>query len=1047
MTSTDDNPWDFGSEGGYQPSQGPAERLGLTRIGPYEIEGEVARGGMGVVYRGRDVRLARPVAIKLLLAPGAGGLADRRVRRFAREAETLAALNHPGVLAVYDFGTLPDRKVPYLITEWLEGETLADRLRHEGTLPIAESLDLAETISRAVAYVHERGVLHRDLKPSNIVLAPRGPVVIDFGLAKRQDPEQSRLTQTGAMAGTTGYAAPEQFRDASSVDERADVYGLGATLYALLTGAPPGGHDEGGHLARLAASATGKFPLASELRAGIPGAVDALLARALAFDPEERISDAGALADALAALPAARSGLRSTLVIAIAGAVLTLGILAGGLASLGEGSPEPSVSPSESLPLGSREPASPPSPLGSPTADAGALEAALRDLIRVERDLEAAPIEAQALARLYQRGELATNAILEVAQTSAARWPAIRHLVTAGRFQEAKPLLDELARDPAFRARANLELAWIALTGSPKEVALRALGNAADVAGEGRDSDEIFARRLATILYRVQSLPVDRAAVRVYQNELRALLGEDIQTPWRQRTVWATCVFTAFFAPPRHQAAISAAWNDPGRTGPRLVLPKHSALVVWLLVIASGEQAVLSDDFTEVFDAHAPRIRAPAFHRAVAMDHAAAGSMGGLERALSRLERVSPGVLLRIRRACQGAAEGRGGRVLGNLRAASFSSAKRARLSWLRVRTEPRESRFGVWLQIPPETQRWSVRLVGAEVDFDLRLRRDGPPSSATGWQRSSLSMGRNEHVEGKGGGVYFLQIERSTPWPIPLELALELETCGPGDTLSVPADPWDLPIPAVSAPGVREAFLASRRHFAGGRIDQALAALDPHLDREPQTLFVRWSTLDLAARWETLNAEVREIATEPGPRGRLANWLEGRSYAFLSKLPEADRSLSRLTRSAPELIEAWALLAVVRVGQGKIEEAKETVAEARRRFPVAPALELLELAVAGRARREAFASRFRELQEHAQARRLVLGCLFFQRRGADTLVLLQGLPDDLKREPREVLSRVFANLSLGNRAEAIRLLKSVEEASLSPSLRAQFAGSLRELR
>src|SRR5690606_2307508 len=129
-----------------------------------------------------DDRLQRPVAVKLLLAPGARGLDDRRVRRFSREAQALAGLAHPGLLAVYDFGVLSPQQIPYMITEWLEGQSLEERLGAAGVLPVREAVDLSEAIARAMAHAHERGILHRDLKPSNVVLSPRGPVVIDFGL-------------------------------------------------------------------------------------------------------------------------------------------------------------------------------------------------------------------------------------------------------------------------------------------------------------------------------------------------------------------------------------------------------------------------------------------------------------------------------------------------------------------------------------------------------------------------------------------------------------------------------------------------------------------------------------------------------------------------------------------------------------------------------------------------------------------------------------------------------------------------------------------------
>jgi serine/threonine protein kinase len=1057
VSSTGSGGWDFGSGQGYQPSQGPADRLGLSRIGPYEIEGEVARGGMGVVYRGRDVRLGRPVAIKLLLAPGATGPDTPRVRRFSREAEALASLGHPGLLGVYDFGILPHPAVPYMITEWLEGQTLDQRLRQEGTMDVAEALDLAEAIARAVAHAHGRGVLHRDLKPSNVVLAPRGPVVIDFGLAKRQDLSQSRLTQTGAMAGTAGFAAPEQIRDASDVDERADVYGLGATLYAILTGFPPGGH-EGQNLQVLAANATGKFPLPSELRPEVPRAVDRLVARALALAPEDRLADAGEFADAVADLPSfdRRPALKRFLGLGLAVvALIGFGLLLGKTILVlrdkrpsGTGPSELNPSPSSPSP-GTQDPpplASPTRPPPSPLPP-GRVGELLGQLARLEGELLEAPVEVEALAGLYGRGEALAEEILAAAKTSRELWPVAQFYVTAGRVELANPLLRALAKDPSFSSRANLELAWLALTKQSTEGLRPALRRAsARELTSALDPDEALAARLAKVLHRVQSLGFNRSAASSVRIELAALLREGHESPWRIRSVWSACVFAAFMAPPDYRQLISEAWSPSRNSLAKLQLPKFATISAWHLGLANGREPTVVEELGDFFEAHAGRIPSSEFQLALANGYASAGSRGALERALARQSGLPSAARERLERQAGLMAEARGGVSAGEIRAASFRDPKRPVVEWLRVRCDPTQRLLGVWLVLPPEAQRWGVRLAGAEVDFDLRLRRDGPPSKSTGWSQTSLTMARNERLEARGGGLYFLQIERATPWPAALELALELHTPGPGAKLSLSRDPWEFKMSRIEIPGLREAFSNSRIAFKAGQIDQALSALDPFLDRSPQAKYVRWSLLDLAARWENLASDAKASMQDAGPRGQLAAWLFARCLAATNQVPHAQRTFTDLTRRAPEVLEAWTALIGVETGIRGAKGGQEVLAQAQARFPNAPVLDLLDLILKGRALNDAFAIRFRELQGHSEARRQALSLLFFAGRAPDALPLLEALPADLRDLPRSLIYRAYALLSVGRPGEARKLLESVDAATLSPQLQGQFQRALRSL-
>src|SRR5262245_33230126 len=210
-----------------------------SRLGPYEIVGLLGSGGMGEVYRARDPRLDREVAIKVL----PDGVADRQhLHRFEQEARAAGALNHPGVLAVYDVGT--DHGAPYVVSELLEGQTLRVHL-DGGPLPLHKAVDLALQIARGLGAAHDKGIVHRDLKPQNIFITEDGRAkILDFGLAKLTRPGRveeggvpgdTETTQPGTVMGTAGYMSPEQVRGLA-VDHRSDIFSFGAVLYEMLSG-------------------------------------------------------------------------------------------------------------------------------------------------------------------------------------------------------------------------------------------------------------------------------------------------------------------------------------------------------------------------------------------------------------------------------------------------------------------------------------------------------------------------------------------------------------------------------------------------------------------------------------------------------------------------------------------------------------------------------------------------------------------------------------------------------------------------------------------
>jgi serine/threonine protein kinase len=240
----------------------------------YTIEGTLGQGGMGAVLLATDTRLGRKVAIKRIL--GEAARSQTATQRFLTEAKAIAALNHPNVVQIHDYGQAKDG--PFLIMEYVDGGSLAERCK-AAALPLEEAVDLAYQLCNGLGKAHDAGIIHRDIKPANVLLSADGvPKLTDFGLAKAEASDHGQ-TMTGAVLGTLDFMPPEQRRDAAEVDERSDLWSLAATVYQMVTGRSP------------------KVIRLHEL----PPGLQAVMAKALEESKEDRFQSARDFRDALRA--------------------------------------------------------------------------------------------------------------------------------------------------------------------------------------------------------------------------------------------------------------------------------------------------------------------------------------------------------------------------------------------------------------------------------------------------------------------------------------------------------------------------------------------------------------------------------------------------------------------------------------------------------------------------------------------------------------------------------------------------------------------------
>lgn len=268
-------------------------------IGRYEILEEIGRGAMGVVYKARDPQIDRVVAIKTISLFDLEADDEQEYReRFQQEARTAGRLSHPGIVAVFDVGSDPETKTPYIVMEYVAGHSLTRLVADDhGKLPLLPALQLVEEVAEALHYAHGEGVIHRDIKPANILLTPEGRAKLaDFGIARM---DQSHLTLPGRLMGSPAYMAPEQMKG-EATDGRSDLFALGVVLYRLSTGYRP---FQGNSTATVCYKLLRQDPLPpSALNSELPPALDDLLNKAMAKDPAQRFQTGEEMALAIRAL-------------------------------------------------------------------------------------------------------------------------------------------------------------------------------------------------------------------------------------------------------------------------------------------------------------------------------------------------------------------------------------------------------------------------------------------------------------------------------------------------------------------------------------------------------------------------------------------------------------------------------------------------------------------------------------------------------------------------------------------------------------------------
>jgi len=267
--------------------------LTLSHLGRYEIETEIGRGAMGVVYRARDPKIDRTVAIKTISLAGQEPADEQEYRRrFAQEARAAGRLSHPGIVTIFDAGEDPETREPYLVMEYVAGEPLSKFMSSgDGKLSLAAALQFAQEVAEALDYAHSQGVVHRDIKPANILITEDGHAKIaDFGVARLN---QELLTQPGGIVGSPAYMAPEQMAG-DEADARSDLFSLGVALYSMITGFRP---FQGNSAQTVCFKVMNIEPVpVTSLQQEVPPEIDAIISRAIAKNPDDRYQSGAEMA-------------------------------------------------------------------------------------------------------------------------------------------------------------------------------------------------------------------------------------------------------------------------------------------------------------------------------------------------------------------------------------------------------------------------------------------------------------------------------------------------------------------------------------------------------------------------------------------------------------------------------------------------------------------------------------------------------------------------------------------------------------------------------
>jgi hypothetical protein len=517
----------------------------LDELAGYRIVKELGRGGAGTVFEAQTPS-GDAVALKLLY--GGQPLSETRQRRFRREVEAHLRLDHPHVVRVREAQL--DRGRAVLVMDLVEGKSLDQQLARRGSLPPRKAARLTYKLALALDYVHRRGVLHRDLKPANVLIDAHGePLLTDFGLAKQLDTESSRLTQSGSFLGTPGYWPPEQARgDLDELSTRSDVYGLGALLYALLTGHPP--HEGGAMIEEIMAALEAPIAPPSQHEPRIDPRLEQIVMRCLERDPRDRYESMAVvsreLEDYLSTAPA-RSGVTP---LVFAATILALGcVSAVGIVVLASGRQPAPATPLAASPAADT-PASPtPSQTETPEASPGRLPASTAALMETMRERAAAnPDDLE--ARAFVAVDLITGRVLAEEALAHAQY-------VLDRTEDASPMTLGMAHyvrgyvrargDDPEGALEDMETSLRLSPDNPQTLFYRAglRARLGDYAGSGEDADRvIFLGALS---------PTSQGEAHVLRGLARELVHKDLRGAAEDFRAAAELL------PPHHTAAAGAA--------------------------------------------------------------------------------------------------------------------------------------------------------------------------------------------------------------------------------------------------------------------------------------------------------------------------------------------------------------------------------------------------------------------------------------------------------------------------------------------------------